>query len=113
MTDQQASKVIYRVAGIPAAATPAEICAVLLNKRHCTTQELQNTQVLELDLIPSCYNTETQAAFVRFSQNLGFMARGEQQWQIQVDGYKLTIDRHFKGFTQLYSTPVDQKIEVE
>lgn len=112
MTDQPSSKIIYRVAGIPAIVTAAELGVVLLHQTYCTEEERQNTRVDELALAPSCYDTYSQVAFVRFSRVPGYLV-GRKQRQILVGSFRLNIDTHFEGFTQLYPTLKDQKVEAE
>lgn len=107
-------KTIYRVSGIPAAATKAELYKVLLSRAnpHCTPHELQTAWIVELDLVPCCYDPHTEVAFVQFSQQLSYLAKGKQ-WQIEVGSYSLDIDKSFEGFTQLYHTPLNQTVQAQ
>lgn len=112
MTSQATYKIIYRVAGIPAAATAPQVRVALLYKTYCNNQELQNINVVELALAPSCYDTVSQVAFVRYSCVPDYLS-GRKQRQILVGGWRLNIDTQFEGFTQLYPTVLDAKIEAE
>lgn len=102
----------FRVTGIPANATVADLKSRLLTSEVCTPDEIATIRIVEMTLCPSCYGPITQTALIRFSQAPSYL-QGVNQYQLQWDHWTLTIDQSFVGLTQLYRTPPGVKIEAE
>ena len=124
VTHNTYKQLTFRVSGlpdIPPAAVSAYLGAAI--KEQCTTDELDTK--FNIVPLPSCYEHQSSSlvALLRFVNGTpDFLTDvvGDPLNILQipppdseVNGSSITIDRHFHGFTQLYSTDPCQEIAAE
>ena len=110
---------IYRVTGLPIDKAENEIQSTLAEIIHnLLTEDEKNQAKVEITCIPSCDGTQTSSALVEFKgASPEFLSRLTHNplgnWQVEMGDEDINFDRHFFGFTQLYSTAPSQPVTAE
>ncbi|KAM0351803.1 hypothetical protein ACHAPU_002315 [Fusarium lateritium] len=99
---------VFRVTGLPAEKPDEELNNTL---KTAIDDSLLDKEKLQLDftshVVPSCYSHLERVALVEFHGGIpdflsDLVANPLGDWQIEMDEYDISFDRHFFGFTQLY-----------
>lgn len=109
---------VYRVTGLSAGhpddALKNDLSSTI--KGELTGKE---SEFKVVDITPSCYDPEQQkVALVEFSGRVpAFLSELEENplgdWQVEMDETDISFDRHFFGFTQLYTPAPGEPITAE
>jgi len=108
---------IFRITGLPIG--PEDQIRSSLKEaldQHASTSELE--RLGRITIAPSCYDDQTSVALLEWKGDTpGFLSSLDtsplSSWEIELDDEDVSFDRHFFGFTQLYSTIPEQPINAE
>src|SRR5258708_7039520 len=108
---------IYRITGLPVG--PEDEIVSSLKKAlylHASNSELE--RIGKMSVVPSCYDNQASVGLLEwkggapdFLSSLVTSPLGS--WEIELDDYDISFDRHFFGITQLYNTEPEQPINAE
>jgi hypothetical protein len=106
---------VYRVQGLPLGCTEAQLRATL---QTCLSDEESAGSQPKISIIPSCYDQgKACIALLTLDTAPQFLSALDvnplTEWSIETDYGDISFDKHFHGFTQLYSTLLDKPIVAE
>lgn len=107
--------IVYRVRGLPPQCTPEQLGGIL------QSQLLEDEIPLfhpKISIIPSCYSDDNSfTALLTVDTPPRFLSELNEDpltdWPIETEDGDISFDRHFHGFTQMYTTPKDKPIIAE
>ena len=100
----------FRITGLPLHVTSEQALPALVNalvaSGECTVDH--SRKIWKLSVVPSCYSDQTSCALLEWKgENDGFLASLSKDsfgtYQVEVAEDDWSFDRHFLGFTQLYT----------
>jgi hypothetical protein len=108
---------IFRITGLP--ISPEDQIRSSLKQaldQQASTSELQ--RLGRITIAPSCYDDQTSVALLEWKGDTpGFLSglntNPLSSWEMELDDEDISFDRHFFGFTQLYSTIPEQPVNAE
>lgn len=108
---------IYRVTGLPIGQQNKTIS--LLKEalsEHASKSELE--RLGDISVVPSCDDEQTSVALLEWKGDTpNFLSSLDKDllgsWEIEVGDDDISFDRHFFGFTQMYSTSPEKSISAE
>ena len=108
---------VFRITGLPIG--PEDQIRSSLEQaldQQASTSELQRRG--SITIAPSCYDDRTSVALLEWKGDTpGFLSSLDtnplSSWEMELDYEDISFDRHFFGFTQLYSTTPEQPINAE
>lgn len=119
---------VFRVTGLPASSD--DDLNDLVNKaikKLLGQEKEQETSIINeflrkekqnptptITILPSCSEEQERLALVEFSSKVpDFLSNPLGHWQVQVGDMDYSFDRHFFGFTQLYTPSPENPITAE
>ena len=109
---------VFRVSGLSADLDKAEDLLKATIGEHLSESEKQTIET-QITMVPSCDDKEALVALVDFRGGIPdflskLTANPLGDWQVEMkDADDISFDRHFHGFTQLYSTQAESTITAE
>jgi hypothetical protein len=111
---------VFRVSGLPASQPDDELKAALVAaiKDHLSVEE-QSALDVRAAIVPSCYDHDGErVALVEFRGEVpaflsALTADPLASWQVEMGDADVNFDRHFHGFTQLYTSKADTPVTAE
>lgn len=110
---------VYRVTGLsterPDDALKSELLSTITGELTGEESELK----VVVDIVPSCYDPEQEkVALVEFRGRVPtFLCELEkdtlEDWQVEMGDTDVSFDRHFFGFTQMYTPKPEEPIIAE
>ena len=110
---------VFRVTGLPADKAELDVKSTLVQTiRGLLTEGERRRVEVNVACIPSCDESPTSCALVEFKGgNPDFLSLLDHtplgNWQIEMGDEDINFDRHFFGFTQLYTTALDNPVTAE
>ena len=110
---------VFRISGLPASQPDDELNAALRDAIHKNfTEDEKSKLTFHTAIVPSCYDNEERVALVEFhGEAPGFLSGLKDNplgdWQVDMDDVDINFDKHFFGFTQLYTPKGDQPVTAE
>ena len=113
-------RTIFRIRGLAADAkadqTLQALKTALIACGDATEDELR--RIGRVDIVPSCYNDGSSCAlFEWIGENDSFLSclpkDSYRTYQVEVHEEDWTFDRHFLGFTQLFTPGADHPVTAE
>jgi hypothetical protein len=110
---------IFRVTGLPCDKAARYVESAPKDTiRDLSTEDEQQQLHVSVACIRPCDGNQTSSALVEFKGgNPGFLSSLEQnplsEWQVEMGDVDVSFDRHFFGFTQLYSIAAGQPVTAE
>ena len=110
---------VFRVTGLPADKAELDVKSTLTQTiRGLLTEDERRRVEVSVNCIPSCDESPTSSALVEFKGgNPDFLSQLDNtplgDWQVEMGGEDINFDRHFFGFTQLYTTALDNPVTAE
>ncbi|KAG8664585.1 hypothetical protein FPOAC2_10301 [Fusarium poae] len=110
---------VFRVTGLPAEQPDEELNTKL---RAVIGDNLSDEEKSQLSftttVVPSCYNDPERVALVEFHGGVpnflsDLAANPLEYWQVEMGDTDINFDRHFLGFTQLYTPKLDAPVTAE
>jgi hypothetical protein len=110
---------VFRVTGLTASQPDDELAmslkATIGNK---LAEDEQSKLTVITAVVPSCYDNEEKVALVEFHGGVPaflseLMADPLGDWQVEMGDRDINFDRHFLGFTQLYTPKPDVRVTAE
>ncbi|KAL1616637.1 hypothetical protein SLS56_011340 [Neofusicoccum ribis] len=110
---------VYRVTSLPTEHSDDALKSKLSStiRRELTREESELKVVI--DIVPSCYDTEQEkVALFEFQGRIPtFLSELEENpladWQVKMGKEDISFDRHFFGFTQLYTPKPGESITAD
>ena len=110
---------IFRVTGLPASQPDDELERALKDfiDNNLVDEEVVKRNVVTA-IVPSCYDDEEKVALVEFRGGVPkFLSELEanplEKYQDEMGDTDISFDRHFFGFTQLYTPNADAPVTAE
>jgi hypothetical protein len=112
--------VVFRITGLPASQPDDELKAALAAaiKDHLSVEE-QSALEVRAAIVPSCYDHDGErVALVDIRGEVpAFLSALTvdplASWQVEMGNADVNFDRHFFGFTQLYTPKADTSVTAE
>lgn len=111
---------VFRVTGLPSDQTDHQLAARLSSVIDEKLQEEEKPRIkVKVVLAPSCQKDDRSSiALVDFEGGIPqFLNRLNQDplgdWQMEMGDTDINFDRHFHGFTQLYTTEPEEAVSAE
>ncbi|KAK5989711.1 Ankyrin repeat domain-containing protein 6 [Cladobotryum mycophilum] len=105
---------VFRVSDLPALRSDDELIITLKASITSAPCKTGNAPSVTIAIVPSCYNdnNEERVALVEFNDEVpDFLADSKEdplgEWELEIDNAYVRFDRHFFGFTQLYTPKSD------
>jgi hypothetical protein len=114
-----ARSTVFRVTGLPLGKAEVDVKSQLLEEiRDLLRNDKQQDVEAIVACVPSCDGDQTSSALVEFKGGMPkFLSQLERDplsnWQVEMGDEDINFDRHFFGFTQLYSTAPGQPVAAE
>ena len=109
---------VFRVSGLPAQQSDEELDTAL---RAAITESLSDKEAehsFTTAIVPSCNDDSQRVALVEFHDGVpdflhDLVSDPLKDWQIEMGDDDINFDRHFFGFTQLYTPDSCKPISAE
>ena len=104
---------VFRVTGLSASQPDDKLAASLETTiGEVLTEDGDSKLTVHLEIVPSCYDKDKKVALVEFrGGDPAFLAeltdKPLNEYQLEMDTTDISFDRHFFGFTQLYTPKAD------
>ena len=110
---------VFRVTGLPASQPDDELTLSLKAAIDDNlAEEERQKQTASIAIAPSCYDDDEKVALVEFHGGApAFLSRLKDNplgdWQVEMGDMDINFDKHFFGFTQLYTPKADSQVTAE
>ena len=101
--------IVFRVNDLPALGSDNELLETLKAVINDNLVDDERSKLsFDVDLVPSCDDSNAKVALIKFNEGVpAFLASLTEDtlgdWQVDIGDTDITFDRHFLGFTQLYT----------
>jgi hypothetical protein len=110
---------VFRVTGLSASQPDEELAASLkLAISDILVEDVESKLNVNVAIVPSCYNKDKRVALVEFCGGdptflFELKKNPLDEWQLEMGDTDISFDRHFFGFTQLYTPKPDALVTAE
>lgn len=110
---------VFRVTGLPACQPDDNLKAALAATIEDELSDEEKAKLkVRVTVVPSCYDDKKRCALVDFSNGVpAFLSALEEDplgdWQTETSHGDISFDKHFFGFTQLYTPTNGMPITAE
>lgn len=104
---------VFRVTGLSASQPDDELAASLKTTiDEVLTEDGDSKLTVYLEIVPSCYDKDKKVALIEFRGGApAFLVeltdKPLNEYQLEMGTTDISFDRHFFGFTQLYTPKAD------
>ena len=111
--------IVFRVRGLPSSGSDDEIIKALKDAiEENVTEDEKSKLITNASIVPSCYHNNKKTGLVEFCGGVpAFLAELVSNplgdFQVEMGDTDINFDRHFFGFTQLYTPQSGSPINAE